>query len=128
MSAQSHPTRKPLPPYGKQWLDAGGRYGPQVICGPGAWAFAEHRKHCGFALVAPHGQDPLQFDWSLLRGRAVLLIEVGGFDTAAMERLVYALLRDGVELVHPIRKVPTDPAALPVDWPSYIRRKQNGRA
>ena len=121
MSVQSsHPSRKPLPPFARQWLDAGARYGPQVICGPGAWNFAEHRKRCGFALVAPPGQDPLTFDWSLLKGRAVVLIEVGGFDTPQLERVAMALLLAGVPLVHPIRAV-SPGAALPATWPSYAR-------
>lgn len=128
MSVQKpHTGRKPLPPFARQWLIAGSRYGPQVICGPGAWAFAEHRRRCGGALVAPPGQDPLQFDWSPLKGRSVVLIEVGTFDTPALERLAYAILRDGAELVHPIRKVPDAPAALPVAWPSYSRRPSHGR-
>lgn len=108
MSGQIHRNRKPLPPYAKQWLNAGARYGPQVICGPGAWAFAEHRKRCGFALVAPPDRDPLEFDWSLLNGRAVVLIEVGGFDTEVVERTALALLIAGVPHVRTIRRVHPD--------------------
>jgi hypothetical protein len=109
MSAQpSRLVRRPLPPYARQWLDAGAKYGPQVICGTGAWQFAEHRKRCGFAIVAPPGQDPLQFDWSPLAGRSVVLIEVGSFDTEYVERTALALLIAGVPHVRTIRRVHPD--------------------
>ena len=122
MSREAHawPSRKPLPPYGRQWIEAGAKYGPFVICGPGAWDMAKRRKRCGFALVAPDDRDPLDFDWSLLNGRETVLIESGGFDTPKLERVVFALLAAGVPLVFPIRTVMLD-RDPPQVWPSYSR-------
>jgi hypothetical protein len=91
-----------------------------VICGPGAWDFAEYRRRCGFALVAPPDRDPLEFDWALLKGRSVVLIEVGSFDTAALERVAYALMRDGVPMVFPIRDALLAEKP-PQVWPCYMR-------
>jgi hypothetical protein len=120
MSGFRSTNKKPLPPYARQWLDAGARYGPQVICGAGAWQFAEHRKRNGFALVAPPDRDPLEFDWSLLAGRSVVLIELGSFDTAMLERVAYALMRDGVPMVFPIRDALLAEKP-PQVWPCYMR-------
>jgi len=100
--------RKPLPPYGRQWIEAGRRYGPFVFCGPGAWDLAARRTHCGFALVAPIDRDPLDLDWSLLAGRVTILIEAGGFDTELVERTALALLIDGAPHVRTIRRVHPD--------------------
>ena len=112
--------RKVLPPYGRQWIEAGAKYGPFVICGPGAWEMAERRKHSGFAMVTPSDRDPLDFDWSLLNGRQTVLIEAGGFDTPRLERVAFALLAAGVPLVFPIRTVMLD-LDPPQVWPSYAR-------
>lgn len=112
--------RKKLPPFGRQWIEAGRRYGPFVICGPGAWGLAERRKHSGYAMVVPSDRDPLDFDWSLLNGRLTILIEAGGFDTKLVERTAFALLAAGVPHVRPIRTVGLD-SGLPYCWPSYAR-------
>lgn len=111
---------KTLPPYGRQWLEAGAKYGPFVVFGPDAWDIAEGRKRAGFVMVCPDGSDPLEFDWSLLNGRATVVIEAGGFDTPRLERIAYALLTAGVPLVHPIR-VPGLTDELPLTWASYAR-------
>lgn len=115
-----HRPGKTLPPYGRQWLEAGAKYGPFVVFGPGAWDIAERRKRSGFVLVCPSDRDPLEFDWSLLSGRATVVIEAGSFDTPRLERIAYALLTAGVPLVHPIR-VPGLSDALPLTWASYAR-------
>ena len=59
-------------------------------------------------MVAPPDRDPMEFDWTALNGRKVVLIEIGSFDTDNVERTALALLIAGVPHVRTIRRVHPD--------------------
>ncbi|MBL8224485.1 MAG: hypothetical protein JNM50_04070 [Chromatiales bacterium] len=98
--------------------------GTWVAIGPEAPAFAEARRRC-FPVLTPHwhGRDPVELDWRIVAGEAVLLIERGCFDTDLLERTAYALLRDGARLVYPIR-----PALFAErrSWPPFVAGGRHG--
>ncbi|MBL8226387.1 MAG: hypothetical protein JNM50_13770 [Chromatiales bacterium] len=70
-------------------------------------------------MVLPEGADPLAFHWPV-KDLPVLLIEVGTFDTARLERLAYALLRDGAAFVRPLREALLAKTP-PESWPTYCQ-------
>lgn len=112
---------RPLPPYGAAWqaLRRSAAYLGQpcrVAIGPGAWTLATHSRIP--IMVLPAQSDPFAFAWPV-RGEAVLLVELGIFDTDAMERLAVALLDAGAQIVIPIRDALLAERP-PKMWPRYI--------
>ena len=123
-------TRKPLPPFGRElaiYLLSGGRSGPFVAIGPGAWSLARRRQACYPVAVIPCDRDPLDFRFDFLRGLPAVLLEVGCFDTDRLERAALAMLTDGAQRVVPIRDA-TLAGPTPQSWPIYVQETRDGRA
>lgn len=118
------PTKRRLPPYARQWIDSGRRYGPMVIIGPDAWARAA--RHGAICMVVPDDEDPLAFDWRCLAGLPVVLIETGVPDTPRLDRTAYALLVAGVPMITPIRTAMLE-LRPPQVWPRYVQGVVDGR-
>ena len=91
---------KPLPPYGRQYLDQRPSNGPWIACGPGAWEFTRLKPFP--VIVLPDGDDPADYRWPVI-DQDVLLIEVGIYDTERIERIAQVLLESGARMVYPIR-------------------------
>ena len=71
-----------------------------VAHGPDAWNWAQKRISHRLLLAAPPGQDPCQFDWSILVGHdPVILVSCGVVDTQDVRSLIVAMMRDGVTRV-----------------------------
>jgi hypothetical protein len=69
-------------------------------------------------MVLPEQSDPFSFRWPV-RGEAVLLVELGAFDTDHLERCAVALLDAGAEIVIPIRDALLAERP-PRMWPRYV--------
>jgi hypothetical protein len=136
--ARFRPNRRPhwingrrviLPPGGAAWMRYRGRSGPFVAFGPGAQALALHRLGAYPVLWLPEGDDPLSYYWPL-KDLDTVVIESGSFDTARLETIVYALFRDGVPMVRPIREALLAETP-PRSWVTYFRdeyeRRRHGR-
>ncbi|OOC10587.1 hypothetical protein [Thioalkalivibrio halophilus] len=94
-------TGRRWPPYARQHADALRRpvCTVWVAVGADAWRWARSRPN-HHVLVAPEDTDPASLDWRCCRGHdPVLLQRVGHVDGERVERLVRALLRDGVQRV-----------------------------
>jgi len=112
---KSHTSRR-LPSYGRalqerlndranwrRWsgTSADGKH-PTLWCvtGSGAWEWA--RFHCDTRLfvLLPADADPEIYNWKLLIGhKPIILLTLGDFDQAVVDRLAAALFRDGVERI-----------------------------
>ena len=69
-----------------------------VFAGPRAWESAEFWRGRRLFMVAPEGQDPKDFDWSITNGLGLLLIDAGPDpEISPLDRLAAALLRDGAD-------------------------------
>ena len=90
-----------LPPYGRQHLECRGSSGAWVAIGSGAWAFAPTKPFP--VMVLPPGDDPARYAWPVAR-QPVLLLEMGSFNTAYLERVCRVLLEAGASWVQPIRE------------------------
>ena len=64
---------KPLPPFGRAYLDHTGSSGPWVAIGPGAWDFAKRKPFP--VMVLPLGEDSTRYAWPVA-GQSVLLFEM----------------------------------------------------
>lgn len=112
----SYPTaRRRLPPYGRHILhvrrrgnlrgfvgtSASGRYCTVwLLVGSDAWDLAQYWRATRLIIVAPTNADPRAFDWSpLAAADPVLLVRVGSIDGAHLERVLAAVMRDGVQRV-----------------------------
>jgi hypothetical protein len=69
-------------------------------------------------MVLPEQSDPFAFRWPVC-GEAVLLVELGAFDTDHLERCAVALLDAGAEIVIPIRDALLAERP-PRMWPRYV--------
>ena len=83
--------RKPLPPFGKQYLDERPRSGIQIALGPAAWDFAKMMSF--IVMVLPAGADPFDFTWPTSDG--VIVHECGQSDDDALLKMATALLIAG---------------------------------
>ena len=96
----SAPARR-LPPYGctvARQLRAGRRANVFLFTGPDAWRRAEDRERAlgeGAALVLPQDADPAGFRWPAV---PALVVEITGMEGDRAQRLVAALIRDGVRM------------------------------
>lgn len=92
--------RKPLPPYGRQYIEQPLSSGVWIACGPDAWDFTKLKPFP--VMVLADECDPADFQWPVAH-QDVLLIEIGTYDTERVERIVQVLLESGARLVYPIR-------------------------
>lgn len=109
-----HPTaRRRLPPYGRAVLHArrtgqlrgyigtspdGANPTLWLLVGPDAWTVAERWYTHRLLIVAPADEDPAIRDWScLVDADPVLLVRCGPVDGDHLERLLAAVMRDGVQ-------------------------------
>ena len=105
-------TSRRLPPYGRvaqerikdraNWPHWSGtsRDGSHLtlwaVTGAGAWEWARVHRDTRLFLLLPTDEEPEQYSWELLTDHdPVLLLALGDFDQAVVDRLAAAILRDG---------------------------------
>lgn len=102
-----------LPPYGRElraWLAAdpkpkrwgcnGAAASITITIGSGAWSWARDWHDQRLVLVVPPGESAANFDWRDCAGHdPILVAECGDVQDGELDRLVRALMRDGVERV-----------------------------
>lgn len=120
MSGAKYRTRRPLPPYGRQFME-GGRYA-WVAMGPGAWDFVRSRHHP--VMVLPDEESPDRFAWPVA-GLDVQAVELGAFDSVRCDDLALALLLAGAVRVYLVREalLPSRNRGGVTAWPiqTYVR-------
>jgi hypothetical protein len=106
----NHPARQSrrLPPNGRKFLDSGS-CNPWVAIGPKAWDVDRIKSFP--VMVLPDDRDPADFSWPVA-GLEVLVLEVGTYNTARLERLAQALLTAGAVSVLASRTA--NPGELPL--------------
>jgi len=87
-------TRRPLPPFGRQFLASKGN--AWVALGERAWEIARSKSFP--VMVLPPGADPYSYRWPVA-GHVVTVIESGSYDTDRLERLALILMTDGARRV-----------------------------
>jgi hypothetical protein len=88
----------PKAPFGNVIADAvrrGERPNVFICCGSDAWDSHRIRKE---RIVLPPGSDPVDFDWSFMRGLEPTIIGADG-DHTTLKKLAWVLLRAGCPLV-----------------------------
>lgn len=107
MSARS------LPPFGRElraWLATdprphrwgcnGDRASITIAVGPDAWAWACAWHSRRLVLAVPPGESPARFDWRNCAGHdPILVAQCGEIKDGEIDRLIHALMRDGVRRV-----------------------------
>ena len=89
-----------LPPYGRRLLANPELRGTVfVYCGKDGIARANINSRAGPILAVRQEEHPSIYDWHLVRGREVLVVEFGSSDSERLEQIVYCLLLAGADLV-----------------------------
>ena len=93
-----HSEKKPWPPFGAKisaLIKRGEKPNVFIIAGSNAWRLHEIRSE---RIVLPPGEDPSDFDWTLLKGLSPTVI---GDDAprSTLRKLAWCLLRAGCPLV-----------------------------
>lgn len=93
--------RKPLPPFGRQYLNLHPDFGVRVAIGFGAWDFA-NTAGPGRVMVLPAGTSPTTFRWPV-NGQPALVYELGALDDDQLAAMAGALLAAGSPSVVALR-------------------------
>lgn len=93
--------RRPLPPFGKQYLNLHPDSGVRVAIGFGAWDFANAARP-GRVMVLPAGTSPTTFRWPV-NGQPALVHELGPVDDDQLAAMARALLAAGAPSVVALR-------------------------
>lgn len=93
--------RRPLPPYGRQYLDQRPSSGVWIACGPGAWDFTKRKPFP--VMVLPQNSQPTDFRWPAHPGGAVIF-ECGELNDDRLRSMAAELIYSGSPFVVAIRE------------------------